>query len=395
MAVENVTVTVTATNLRGASTTADVVLTANIGTPDPPPGPPSEGVWIGASHANDAGTNSNGVVYNRLCGSGYTIECYRSQVRTDIPDATFEGGVNRRFYWSDGTAFPTNADTTAGRINRDYAAGRMAMTSQKFGSGTFNLPTGNYDSNIHRMGGQIAAWQATHPYDFLYSYWHEPNNGEPGTPAAYRDSYEYLVDIFDSEGVQRWEGSLEGVTTTPGIMYCGPVLSGGAFAWPSTIWNDWWPASWTWGNNNLVASGVDGYNRGPQWHSFRGVMGGHPSRQGYKSWSDAKRTAQHNAGNPHFQTIWEVGCRERGVRYTTFDTTDWLATGYTANQATKPNWFEDMRDYISTSWDYLFALAYFDSGQGAEGPWNIDSTQASWDKWVEIVQDPVFRQGPF
>jgi hypothetical protein len=123
-------------------------------------------------------------------------------------------------------------------------------------------------------------------------------------------------------------------------------------------------------------------------------MGGHASRNGYKSWSDAKKISQNNQGRVHLQTIWECGTKERSATPYSSQSAPWIALGFGGgnNGATKANWLENMRDYIVASWPSLFALTYFDSG-GPNGAWTIDTTQASWDKWVEILQDAVFENG--
>jgi hypothetical protein len=229
----------------------------------------------------------------------------------------------------------------------------------------------------------------------MFSFHHEPNvngnQGEAGTPAEWRAAYEQVITRWQNRGVTLWSGSQDGETTTEGLMLCGPILVGGAYSGGNihTNYDTFWPTNWTWGNTNLVASAMDGYNQGPVWRTFQEVQGGHPSRQGYKSWSDAKRITQNNAGRVHFQTIWETGTKERTAAPYSSNSAAWTATGLAA---TKANWIENMRDYIVSDWPDLFALTWFDS-QGPNGAWLIDTSQASWDKWVEILQDPVFENG--
>ena len=401
---EAVTLTTTVSNEAGTSAERTDVFQAFMPGEEPPPPPPQTplGVMIGTTSAN-SGLSLNGVVWDRTTGD-YTPENMEDQIETDASISGYRKGVERRKYLDLNTNVPCNDDGLGGRWLRDQAEGRMILCSQKFGSGQYwgNVASGAQDARLRVLGDQYAAYQDDvrgtnkHGANMLWVPHHEPNvngnQGESGTREEFRAMYQHIIEVFISRGVTIWEGTQAGETTTEGLMLCGPVLVANTSGSPVSIWNDWWPTNWSWGNEYLVASGMDGYNQAPQnggvWRTFQEVVGGHPSKAGYKSWSDAKKASQNAQGRVHFQTIWETGCREASASATAVSA-PWTATGLSR---TKANWMENMRDYIVASWDDLYALTWFDS-QGPNGAWLTDTTQASWDKWCEILQDSVFEHG--
>jgi hypothetical protein len=189
----------------------------------------------------------------------------------------------------------------------------------------------------------------------MWTFHHEPNGNETnpnGGPGAWRNAMEYIVERWKDRGVTFWQGNLDAsVTTQEGIMLCGPNLVAGAYSGnPYSVFDTWWPPNWTWGNQNLVASAMDGYNQGLKpgqtgtgtWRPY-GEIVGDPTigKAFYKDWSDKKRTAQNNAGRPHLQCIFETATRERNNRYTT-ESAAWNATGLAPTSA---NWLINMSNF--------------------------------------------------
>ena len=202
---------------------------------------------------------------------------------------------------------------------------------------------------------------------------------------------ENIYNIWAAQGVTFWQGNLAGDTTQEGLItsFC---LAGQADSYPASLWTDWWPASWTWGNAHIDMPAVDAYNKGPNFRRFARVMGATdiPSPQaGYKAFVDAKRITQAALGRPLLTGIFETGCIERQAGAFTQNGADWTATGLTA---TKANWVTETRSYIAANWPDLNVLLMYENSTATTSvnEWQLDTTQEAWDAWIALTQDPIF-----
>jgi hypothetical protein len=338
---------------------------------------------LGVSAANTAGA-----VVNRNCGSGYIISCEEAKVTTDSGQ-TFVYGADRRHYDDITDSWPPNADNVFGRLSghatADFEKDRLPVMSSKYLGTTWAqiaaAASGTIFNNIVTRGNAIKAWQDSHigqgrfGCTFAWSFHHEPNNDSGGAGMAVTDwqaATQNIVTIWQGLGVRFWTGTNDGTTTQEGIILCINLITGETSGGYQNDWDTWWPSNHTWMNANMVCAAGDGYNNGSVFKPFSYMF------QTYKSWTDAKRTSQAAAGRTFLAGIWETGCQANSFYSSTHGT--WPG----GLAATKFNWFQNMADYIQTSWPLLHHMCYWDST--VVMIWTIDTTQNDWDGFVAISQ---------
>lgn len=381
-------------------------------------------VFLGVSVGDD-----NGVSYNRKTPFNHTIlnsEAYiTSRAGVLVPGyvGPFKYDIDRRHYLFFNEAFPPNEDGARGRLVADITAGRLPIASFKMGVGSWvdganASPTatgaaGTAYTNIRNRAIELRNLLILYPNTNIMVYiHHEPNStvNEGGggattyaqSGAQWRALVENIWNIFVANGVPIWEGSWDGttfVTTTAGMMYgalnltWGPSMNGTA--------DDFFPLSWTWGNQHVLFPAADSYNRRPAgtpptgrwkafgygftWHATDQFVNRTDGAMGIQPWAVARAAA---VGHPFYPCILETNTEERSF----------YANGHFSWPAptpeTKANWFEHptlgMGAFLS-AWPAsapVFAVCTWD----AIGTFDFrtDSTQAAEDAFIRMATKAPF-----
>lgn len=378
--------------------------------PPPPPPPPSGGrTIIGSRIAEQAAyVDDYPGQYDRHAGD-YVVEAYEAAVRANGGPADYILGANRTNYnKSMGSAF---SNTTESRTDRDGAAGRIPI---------YSYNAGGSNAQIDATADDWIAWVETYETTAIVTGPHEPNDtGYTSTDVNnWWRGVETWWTRFENRGVPICDVDQDGTINTDGLILCGPNLAGAAHITNPAEFEDWYPASETWGWAHIQMCASDMYQgaaggsaaSGVQsFRAFEELLGATAGDTGFYSWSAPKITAQNALGRTLLRGIFEFACDEEDKIWPEPSTFFFEQSGGSAIPSsyyaslgipvTMPAWIDHMGDWIEAHPGELFIACFYDASAvsggapSGRGPHMVDMTAASWDAWCQVLTRDCIRNG--
>jgi len=381
------------------------------------------------------GNNASGIdtypqLYSRTTSTEgiTTVENYVRATAPDMPN--YRAGANRGSYMSFSETWPDNSEDA--RWQNDIDEGRMIV----FTAGAGENPS---NAQIDARGDELAGFLSDNAGNYesvVMSYHHEPNGNV--SPTTWWTRMQNIVTRWDARGVPRWEGTQDGVTTSPGVIYAGPNLAGLTFTDGATdgtsLLNTWYPTSntWAWSEDGIQmacfdiypgASGANGLGRWRGLPELFGVAGGPATGTSeFIQWYEPRRDDQNDDGRVLLAGCFEWGwdpwnkLKNNGNRYyrdepgTTGNPSP--SIWWNNNVGTYPPTFrqglENFAEYLTDNPDLFYVICYWDStaGDSTRGPHMLDvgepgqptsigstplATQTEmWDAWLDFLRTPIF-----